>query len=512
MLTNSSNHPSNTKTIARNTVFLYFRMIVLMLVNLYTVRVVLHVLGETDYGIYNVVCGIVTMFSFLNSTLSTSAQRYFSVELARNNLENVNKWLCLNVTMFLGIAVIILLVAETIGLWFLNTQMTIPEDRNFAANVIYQISLVTFVANIITVPYNALIIAHEKMSAFAYISIIEALAKLAIVVLLPFVRWDHLIVYSILLMIVSCLITSSYIIYCRIKFSESKLRLYWDKLEAFQLLSFSGWHFLGTSSVVIRGQGINILINMFFNPTINAARAISYQVISAVNQLSANFFTAVKPQIYKTYAANDLQSLYSLVFRSTILCYFLVSLLAFPILTNTDYVLSLWLKDVPEYTVPFTQLVIVNGLIDSTNGPTIASALATGKIKKYELIISVLVALNLPVSYIFLKLGYSPYITVVISIVISLVSALVRAYLLNQMIGISLKKYLYVFIKLIVVSSLVLGILYKTCYNYATNLAEFILLSIFSVLLCTVLFYCVALDSADKKIVLSGIKKRIKRC
>lgn len=483
-----------------------------MAVNLYTVRVVLHVLGETDYGIYNVVCGIVTMFSFLNSTLSTSAQRYFSVELARNDLEKVNKWLCLNVTMFLGIAGAVLFIAETIGLWFLNTQMTIPNNRIFAANIIYQVSLVTFVANMITVPYNALIVAHEKMSAFAYISIIEAIAKLAIVIVLPFICWDHLIVYSILLMIVACSITGSYIVYCRVNFSESKLKFYWNKSEAFELLNFSGWHFLGTSSMVIRSQGINILINIFFNPAINAARAISYQVISAVNQLSANFFTAVKPQIYKTYATNDFQSLYSLVFRTTILCYFLVSLLAFPILTNTEYVLSIWLKDVPEYTVQFTQLVIINGLIDSTNGPTIASALATGKIQKYELIISILITFNLPISYIFLKLNFNPCSTVVISIIISLISAFVRAYLLKDMIGISFKKYLYVFIRLIVVSLLILGILQVTFYNYATNIVEFILLSIFSIALCVILFYYIALDSSDKKAVLSIIKKYIRKC
>lgn len=484
-------------------------MIVLMVVNLYTVRIVLQVLGETDYGIYNVVGGIVTMFSFLNSTLSTSSQRYFSVELAQGNLDKVNKWLCLNVTTFLGISGVVLLLAESIGVWFLNNQMTIPDNRIVSANIVFQISLATFVANMVTVPYNALVIAHEKMSAFAYISIIEAGAKLLVAIALPFIQTDSLILYAFLTMFVIVSIASSYIIYCRRNFSESSFHFYWNKVEATDLIKFSGWHFMGTMSVVLRSQAINILVNIFFNPAVNAARAISYQILSAINQLSANFFTAVKPQIYKSYAANEKQSLYSLIFRSSILCYFLVSIIAFPIISNTEYILSLWLKDVPEYTVVFTQLVIVNGLIDSTNGPTIAAALATGKIARYEIIVSLLITLNLPLSYLLLKMGFNPNYPIIVSIVISILTTLTRAYLLKGMIGISFKRYLIVLVKMTLCGLLMYGFILATLYCKASSILELIFSFGIITILNVVLSYAIILSQGERHQIITFIKNKI---
>ena len=273
----------NNKRIVKNTLFLYFRMIVVMGIGLYTVRAILRLLGVVDYGIYNVVGGVVSMFAFLNGTLATSSQRYFSVELAKGDLKRLNQWFCLNITTFSLFILAFIVIAETVGLWFVNTQMTIPHERLFAANVVYQLSIATFCIHFFNIPYNGLIIAHEKMSAFAYISIVEAFLKLGIVFVLSIITWDKLITYGILMFLISVLITSSYIVYSRIHFQESKYQFYWNKSEMIELLGFSGWHFLGTFSIAIRSQGINILLNLFFSPAVNAARAVAFQIYHAIS-------------------------------------------------------------------------------------------------------------------------------------------------------------------------------------------------------------------------------------
>lgn len=501
----------NNKRIAKNTLFLYFRMIVVMGIGLYTVRAILDILGVVDYGIYNVVGGVVSMFAFLNGTLSTSSQRYFSIELAKGDFKKLNQWFCLNITAFSFFIIIFLIIAETIGLWFVNTQMTIPEERLFAANVVYQLSIISFCINFFAVPYNALIIAHEKMSAFAYISIIEALLKLGIVFVLSIITWDKLIVYGVLMFLTACGITSSYIIYNRINFKESKYHPYWNKEEFKELMSFSGWHFAGTFSVTVRSQGINILINLFFNPAVNAARAVSFQIYHAVAQFSNNFFTAVKPQIYKSYAAGDQEGLYKLIMRSTIMCTFLISLLIFPILANTSYIMGLWLKEIPDYAIVFTQLILINGLIDSTNGPTIAAALATGKIKRYQQVVSFLIILNLPISYIALKMGADPTATVEVSIMLSLITAIARAYMLRPMIGFPFTRYVLLFSKLIIASLVIWVIIYFTVVDIATSITALMGWSTLVILLVVTVYVLFVFSKEDIITIYNFAKKKWKK-
>jgi O-antigen/teichoic acid export membrane protein len=460
----------NNKQIAKNTFFLYLRMIVVMGIGLYTVRAILSLLGVVDYGIYNVVGGVVAMFSFVNSTLTTASQRYFSIELAKGDLKKLNEWFCLNITAFSLFIILFLVIAETVGLWFVNTQLTIPSERLYAANIVYQFSILSFCFSFISVPYNALIIAHERMSAFAYISIIEALLKLGIVFVLSIITWDKLIVYGLLTLISTCGITLSYIFYDLKHFSESKFRLYWNKDELKELVSFSGWHLLGTFSVVVRSQGINILLNVFFNPIVNAARGVAQYVYSAVTQLSNNFFVAVKPQMYKSYAMGDKEGLNTLIMRSTTMCTFLVSILVFPVLANTHYVLSLWLAEIPDYAVIFTQLVLINGIIDSSSGCTIAPALATGKIGRFQMITSIPVILNLPISYIALKMGAEPTATMIVSIVLSYITALVKVYMLKMMIGFPFWRYVVLFLRLTVVSLIIWCVIYFYCFNLANSI------------------------------------------
>lgn len=501
----------DNRRIVRNTSFLYVRMLVVMAVRLFTVRVTLDLLGGIDYGIYNVVGGVVAMLSFVESTLATSSQRYFSIELARGDYNRLGQWMSINITAFSLLIVCGLVLAETVGLWFVNTQMTIPAERMTAANVVYQLSLLAFCVKFLSIPYNALIVAHEKMSAFAYISIVEAGLSLAVVYLLGLASWDRLIVYGILTFLVSLGIASAYIIYDRLHFEESRFRFYWNLNDIRELLGFSGWHFYGTLAMAVRSHGINILLNLFFGPMVNAARAVAFQIYHAVSHFSSNFFTAVKPQIYKSYAAGEREAMQLLVLRSTVMSSLLTSLLVFPILANTPCLLGLWLKQVPDYTVVFTQLVLVNGLIDCTNGPTIAAALATGKIRRYQLIVGTLIMLNLPISYMALRFGAEPQVTMLISITLSVVTALLRAWLLRDMLDFSFQRYLLMFTRLIIASLLTALILYVTAYDRADSLLTFIAYSAFAALLVVVVFLAVAFSRSDVKAIKKLIIRRKKR-
>ena len=498
---------ANNKRIAKNTLFLYLRMIMVMGIGLYTVRAILDLLGVVDYGIYNVVGGVVGMFQFLNGTLATSSQRYFSIELAKGDKKQLNKWFCLNITTFSFFILIFLLLAETVGLWFVNTQMTIPSERLFAANVVYQLSVVSFCVSFFNVPYNALIIAHERMNAFAYISIVEAFLKLGIVFVLTCITWDRLIVYGILMFLTSCCITSSYILYNHRHFAESRYRPYWNKEEIANLISFSGWHFLGTISVVVRSECINILINLFFNPAVNAARAIAFQIYNAVSQLSNNFFVAVKPQIYKSYATKEYDALHKLILRSSIMCTFLVSIVIVPIMANINFILCLWLKKIPDYTIIFTQLVLINGLIDASSSSTIAPALATGRIKKFYLYVGTLYILNLPISYILLRCGYDAPITMVVSIVLSMITLFVRAYLLKDLVKLPFKQFFIVVWKMTVVTILIFAGVWYVGTLIDISIIQLLITTIVSCILHVVIYFTYVFDKHDSMVIMQYIKK-----
>lgn len=498
----------NNKKIAKNTLYLYLRMLFVMAVGLYTVRAILDILGVVDYGIYNVVGGVVVMFAFMNRTLSTSSQRYFSIELARGDKDRLSKWFCLNITTFLIIGLIIAFFLETVGLWFLNTQMTIQEERMTAANVVYQLSIISFLFHIVSVPYLALIIAHEKMNVFAYVGIFEALGRLAIVFILMMLTYDKLIIYGILILLLSLSVALSYMFYCWKHYPESKFQWYWNTAETKELLGFSGWHFMGTFSNSCRSQGVNILLNLFFSPAVNAARAVSYQVYGAAQHLVTNFFTAVKPQIYKSYANGQYEELYKLINRSTMICTFLLSLLVFPLMLNTEMILGWWLKEVPEFAVVFTQLVLLNGLADSLNLPMTAAALATGRIRKYELWLATTTLLNIPISYIVLKLGAPPYAAMLVSILLSCICVVIRAYLLKGMIHFPVKPYFSMTIKVLLVTIIMLVIVFllHRSVNGVLNLIFFS----FVILIVLTVLYTVILGHNDREYIYALIKTKVK--
>ena len=488
----------NNKLIVKNTIFLYVRMVVVMLISLYTVRAFLSILGEVDFGLYNVIGGVVGMFSFINGTLATSSQKFFSQSLVSGDIKSVNKVFCLNLSVYFIFAIIVVIILETVGLWFVNTQMTIPSERMFAANVVYQISIFTFVMQLMVVSYNALIIAYERMRVFAFIGIFEAVMKLGFVFVLLKVSCDKLITYAFLYLFLYIIIALIYITYCHNNFEESKYHYYWNKYDACKMLSFSGWHLLGTLSVILRGQGVNILINMFFSPAVNAARTVSYQVEGAIIQLSNSFFTAVKPQMYKSYSNGELIALNNLVLRSSTICFFLVSVLSVPFLCNAKCILGLWLTDVPEYTIAFTQLVLIEGLIDSVSGSAICPALATGNIKRFYLVTGNLVILTLPIAYIYLKLGYLPTTTMWISIIISLIALAARAFLLVRLIQLPIKRYFALITKLIV-SSIIIGfITYYEVSLFDNMLMAFVVSTIVSTLLHCGIYYIFICNKAER--------------
>lgn len=498
----------NNKRIAKNTLYLYLRMLFVMGISLYTVRAVLDILGVVDYGIYNVVGGVVTMFAFMNKTLSTSSQRYFSVALAKNDQEDLKRVFSLNLTVFLILGLFVFLLLETIGLWFVNTKMSIPVERMGAANVVYQLSIIAMFLHIAVIPYMALVIAHEKMNIFAIIGVLDAAAKLVIVFVLSATSFDKLIVYGLLILLLTLGNFLWYVFYCLKHYSESYYRWYWNKTEAIELLGFSGWHFLGTFSTTCRSQGINILLNLFFNPAVNAARAVAYQVYGAAQQLVTNFFTAVKPQIYKSYASEQFQDLYKLINRSTMICTFLLSLLVFPFLSNTEMILGWWLKEVPDYAVVFTQLVLLNGLVDSLNLPMTAAALATGKIRKYELWLATTTLFNIPISYVMLKFGAPPYAAMLVSILISSACVIIRAFLLKEMIQFPVRPYFTMALKVLAVTVAMLFLVRWGFHDRVDGLLSLILYSCIIVAVLTAL-YAIIIGRRDRQYVFNTIKGKV---
>lgn len=499
----------NTRRIAQNTIFLYIRMLIIMLVNLYVVREILDILGVVDYGIFNVVGGVVNMFAFLHGTLSSASQRYFSISLTENNVEDIQKQFRLNISLFLLFIVVVVLLAETVGLWFVNTQMSIPDDRVMAANIIYQLSIVSFALTLVSVPYDALIIAHEHMKAFAYIGLVQAIMKLAMVVILALIDFDKLVLYGMLMLLISVAVTLFYYQYCKRSYKYCTYKPYWNSADAKDLVSFSGWHFLGTISVVIRSNGINLLINTFFSPAINAARAIAIQVEALVNQLSGNFFVAAKPQIYKTYAANNITEFIALIFRTTKICVFLVSFLAVPLIINSQFILGLWLKDVPEYAVIFTQLILVNSLIDATSNPTICAALATKKIRCFYLVTGNLYILTLPISYLMLKLGFDATATIFVSILISGVAAIARACILRRLFDFPLYDYLILFVRLFLISAFIVFVNIYIAEYISNSVLVFIITCMISSVLHILMYVIFVLNNSEKDSIFKIIKNKL---
>lgn len=431
----------NNKRIAKNTLFLYVRMLFLMFISLYTSRVVLNALGVDDYGIYNVVGGVVAMFSVISGSLSASISRFITFELGKGRVDRLKRVFSSAITIQLCLGGGIVLLAEPIGIWFLNNKMVIPADRLIAANWVLQLSILTFFVNLISVPYNAAIIAHEKMSAFAYISIIEGVGKLLVAYLIVISPIDRLITYAVLMAIISIIIRFTYTYYCKRYIEECQFKLVFDKHLLKQMFGFAGWNFIGAVSGVLRDQGGNILINLFGGPVVNAARGIAMQVSHAITGFATNFMTAINPQITKSYASGNYEYMMSLIYRGARFSFYMLLILSLPVIINTPYILSLWLGVVPEHTVLFVRLILVFAMCESISNPLITAMLATGNIRNYQIVVGGLQLLNLPLSYILLRIGAIPEVVTMVAIALSLTCLFARLFMLSKMITFNIWGY-----------------------------------------------------------------------
>lgn len=434
-------YKADNARLAKNTMFLYFRMIFIMAVTLYTSRVVLRVLGVEDFGIFNVVAGVVAMFGFLNSSMSATTQRFISYSLGKGDA-NLNKVFSTCVLTHALIALGVLVLVESVGLWFLYNKMIIPEVRMDAAFWVFQFSALSTVVTVMSIPFNADIIAHEKMSAFSYISIVEVCLKLLIVFLLDVGNIDKLVLYAFLLLLVQCGIFLTYMGYCLRHFKESRFRFVYEKKLFSEVFSFAGWNLWGYLASILYTQGLNILLNVFFGPVVNAARGLANQVDGAIRLFASNFQMAINPQIVKTYAAKDLESMHKLVFRSSKFSFFLLLALSLPVMIEAPVILRLWLSTVPDWTASFLRLMLVVVIVDSVANPLMTSAAATGRIKLYQSVLGGIQLLIVPVAYVVLRMGGEPNSVFVVHICICLIAFAVRLFIVRGMVGLSIKKYL----------------------------------------------------------------------
>ena len=437
-----SDTSSANKRIAKNTLVLYVRMLFTMGISLFTSRVVLQTIGVEDYGISSVVGGVISMFTFINAAMVSSTQRYLNFELVRGDANQLRSVFSTSLQIHALIALAIIVLSETVGLWFLNEKLVIPEARMTAAMWVYQCSILSCAVSIMSTPYNAVIVAHEKMSAFAYISILDVSLKLLVVYLLVVLPFDKLIILSILTLLVQLFIRYIYTLYCHRHFPESYFQFRFNKTLFKEMFGFAGWSFWGNLAAILYTQGLNMMLNIFFGPIVNAARGIAVQVQSAVQQFVGGFQTALNPQITKNYASNNLPQMHSLMFRSARFSFLLLFFLSLPVLMETNFILTLWLKTVPDDAVVFTQIMICISLIYTTANPCVIANQATGKVKIYQMVVGGILLLILPISYVALKLGAPAYSVFIVHFCIESVAQFSRMYMLRKLIHLPLWQYM----------------------------------------------------------------------
>lgn len=501
---------TNNKRIAINTLLLYVRMLFTMVITLYTSRVVLQVLGADDFGIYNIVGGVVVLFSFLTNAMTSSTQRFLNYNLGLKDESKVAHVFNTSILTHFTIFLLVLILSETIGLWFVMTQLNIPEGRETATIWVYQMSVITTLISIMVIPYRASIIASERMNIFAYVSVIEVVLRLVVVLFLPFISYDSLIIYSILITLVALLTFLIYQIECRRKLSFTEINISWDKHQYKEMMSFSGWYLFGGMAMVGAKQGTNILINIFFNVTVNAAVGIANQVRNAVFGFVSSFQTAFNPQIVKLFAANEMEQLRSLIYRSTKFSYYLLFIITFPILLFCKDILSMWLGNVPDYAVVFTQLVLLSSFSEALSAPLWTAIGATGKVQRYQLLVSLLIILDVPLVYVAFKLGMSPIIAFVINLIVNVLAYIYRLVYIKTIVPYQIVEYFQRVIVpccIVTVFSIPIPFLIRE-YNTSFNA---LLLSIVSVVLSCMIVFLVGLDKSEKHFFIKMLNKIIKR-
>lgn len=501
---------TKNKRIAKNTLLLYVRMLFLMIVHLYTSRVVLQVLGIEDYGVYNAVAGFIALFSMVSNSISAAISRYITFVLGTGNQEKLQKVFCTALIIQVVIALVVLIAVEAFGVWFLNTQMTIPSGRLVAANWVLQFALLTFVFNLWSTPYNATIVAHEKMGAFAYIGIFDGCAKLAVAFLILISPIDRLVFYALLMCLISFATRLIYTVYCNRNFEECKFRWVFDRTLFREMFGFAGWNFIGCTSGVLLGQGVNILFNVYFGPVVNAARGLTSQVLAAVSQFTANFYVAVQPQITKSFACNDFQEAHSLVARSSRLGFLMMMFLAIPLIMESGFVLGIWLKEVPEHTSLFVKILLIDALFCSFSEPLIKLLLATGKIKKYQILVGGVNMLNFPVAWLVLYLGGSPELVLMSTWAFSIAALMLRLYMLHEITHFPVRDFLLGTV-LKCVAICVLCMLPAICIScvMTEGLLRFCVNVMTSECMIVVVVFLLGLNIGERKFIISKVSSMI---
>jgi len=503
-----NSNAENNKRIAKNTLFLYFRSILTLGVGLYTSREVLAQLGVSDFGIYNVVGGVIVLFSFIQGAMNSATSRFFTFDLGKGDFGQLKKTFSLSVIIHIFTALLIFILGETIGLWFLNTQLVIPEERMEAANFVYQFTVFTACVGILQVPYMVAITAHERMKVFAYAGIADAMFKLTVVLALGFAPFDKLKFYSILLFSVFVVMNSFYYAYCRRNFKETRFEWFWDKKMFLERMGFGGWTMLQGTSAIAALQGVNMLLNMFHGVVANAAYGIMTQVSSAMNQFVFNFFTAINPQITKSYAKGDMDYLHRLLFRAGKFSFLISFALAVPLVINMDFILHLWLKTVPEYTIAFCQIRVIDWAMWMFVIPLSLAITSTGKIKQFMIIDSIFIFMNFILSYIFLSQEFSPVSVPIIYISVNIFRYVLYLVFSKKLINLSIGQYLRkVYIKSLIVAlisvplPIFISLYIKGWFALFATTGSFILLFLFSVI-----FF--GLDKNERIMILSFIKRK----
>lgn len=505
-----SNNQSNNERIAKNTIFLTLRMFLVLGVSLYTSRVILSALGVEDFGIYNVVGGFVSMFSFLNTAMTTGIQRFYNFELGKNGTEGARRVYITSIFTQSALAIVILVLTETIGLWYMYNKMVVPDDRFFAAVYIFHISVLSMIVNIMSVPFSGAVMAHEKMDYYAYVSIFDVLMKLAIALILPHIAADKLILYGVFILCVSIINWLLYASYARIKFDEIRFKfvLYKDLFK--NLLSFSGWNIFGKVAIMMKEQGVNMVLNLFFGPVVNAARGIAFQVNAALQGFISNINIAVKPQMTQAYAIGNKKRTFDLMFSISKLCYIILLLLAVPVCFEIDFILQLWLgENVPEYTNIFVVLVIMTSFVNNLNAPVSFVVHATGVMNKYQIVTSAIELLILPVTYFSLQAGGEPWIVFVVAFLFVMISQGISLVILKQIEDYSIWQYVYqVIFPLLIVTGLSLLVGYVIHMFIEAGFLRTIMVTASSALTILSIGYLVVLTNTERSIIKSYLKKK----
>ena len=503
---------NNGRLMLRNTIFLYLRMFVIMCINLIAVKLLLQALGETDFGIYNVVGGIVTMLTFLTSSMSSAAQRFFAYYIGSNDKLNFYKVFRVSLLTFMLIVFVILVLAETIGLWLVNTQLTIPESRIVSTSWVYQLSVLTFCINLSVVPFMAVIIASERMDFYAIVSMIDAILKLCIIYIIKGVSTDKMVLYAGLYMFISFTNLIAYFLFIKRKYRKLSFKPTWERNIFRQIFSYCSWYMFGSFATVTSNQGINILLNIFFNPVINAARGIAYQINSAVNMFVTSFYQAVRPQIIKRYAAGEMESMRGLVFKSTKLSFYLILLMSVPLLIWMHEILEFWLKNVPEYTILFARLVIITTMIDTLGYPLTTAVCANGNIKWFQILTGGIILINLPISYIFLKCNFPPQVTMYIAICISVIVHVVRIYFSKLIYNLDISEYSLLIMRIVVVSviSFLFPIVFYKIIPYEKEPIDILIGILLSLFYVTFIIFIIGMNREEKLILKNLLIKKFK--